>query len=95
MRWLRFSRNGCVRNIKSPNGWILARSIELSKSSHGDRRCIDMVKKGKALFEGEVICQECQKPNLVTITKERIKAPVKGEYKLRIKVEKVMKQATL
>lgn len=54
-----------------------------------------MVKKAKPLFSGEIICEHCEGPNQVTIEKERIRAPVKGEYKIRVHVEKVMRQAKL
>jgi hypothetical protein len=52
-------------------------------------------KKKKPLWEGEIDCKHCEKPNLVKLFKDPLKKPIKGEYQFRTEVEKVMRQATL
>lgn len=52
-------------------------------------------KKQKPLIEADVECQHCGKPNVVKVFKDRLKKPIKGEYKLRVEVEKKMTQANL
>lgn len=54
-----------------------------------------MARKKKPLWEGEIECKHCEKPNLVRLNKELTKKPIKGEYKITVEVEKVMRQAKL
>lgn len=49
-------------------------------------------RKVKILFDEEVECAHCKKPNHIIIERETIEEPVKGEYEIRARIEKGLQQ---